>query len=500
MNREQYRLRDYFDRLEGRQEITEIEFRSLVEHVSKRMEQTEPQPFTRNTLMKSSLILLALLLGGGILWYTGGTNSSPDTISPSTSNNLSSTEKRTQTGDPSSPLLPFANEAEGEGKENSIIPLRPSGSHSQAYRKDTRTYTSPRQELPWGYRFVPGQRLVYEWTFDHDDPQNNDAYITHDRATIDVESVAPNGNFTLLITTEHISHQWKNPEAEKMYASSTVFGSTEQFRAIITPLGKFVDGEILNDEEEQEWLVRVNRPDFQGGMRRLPSSTVEHEVEKWIPAWPARNSFDGNLKAVEKREEFDTVEVTYLDELDALYNDPSRHLDTIGKAVLYVSARARGIVPDSSSITRYDPTEEEEAYGVVAFQIEDKTGQTSEEAIAEEKRERQRRDSIKANPTISREATISHYTLDRSSLATPSEALHISREKRFEEQYDRNSMEDFYWRESKNQFAFRKTDGALELLSEQGNTSWKTSSTTSLRLIRSEMPEAKKEVNRPSIR
>jgi hypothetical protein len=206
------------------------------------------------------------------------------------------------------------------------------------------TSTAALADSAWGYRFLPGQRLRFERVYRSNPYGNAKVETSRTSASVFVEHVDKHGNIIMLID-ETLSLKRKGKDRSL----------TRRYRATITPTGELIDGSVVRDSLREAFMRSVDTPTFQGGLYGTELSAVERVVGQWFPRWPARTAFDQRGRA----ERVDSVtESVYQMSWEDL-NDPSRHLDTVEESVLYVSAKARGIVADGKAPEKRRDVEED---------------------------------------------------------------------------------------------------------------------------------------------
>lgn len=433
--------------------------------------------------MKSLIVLVPLLAGSGLLFSPlFPTEESIQLPSVPLQSEDQRGEEQSLFVHPDSEAKPTKTEQKEE-KERVL----PSAGDQNNTDEASLNRTVALQNIPWGYRFVPGQKLWYEWEVDRTDLGNGNAFvatfISTFQAVIEIESVDDQGNITLLLTTEEVSKKWKTKEANEYFINKHKPEAKKTIRATITSLGAFIDGEVLNDPEEEEWLEMTNRPDFGGSRYPLPSEQARFHVERWIPEWPARESFNEHFYFESREETFDTLHPRSLD----LYNDVSRHLDTIDNAILYVSAKARNIKGDNPVAKSREENERWER-----MVVPDKIGQTREQAYAEQ----QYLNGLQTDQAIRFGQEKHLYALDSSSIASNVEIVRLDNRARsdYRNTNEKESPNYMFQGLREQQLSFRKEDGALVKARISGSSRLYPQSADSrynsnMRLLRSEVPE-----------
>ncbi|MGE3799526.1 MAG: hypothetical protein AB7H80_00745 [Candidatus Kapaibacterium sp.] len=284
MKREPYRLHDYFNRLQSREEITPAEFRSLVERVVEEGKGLSSK--RRGIIMTAVVILSSLVLGGGLLWQTN--TPANNAVAPKI---VQTTSQETLADVRESRENSSLESVDNDRRENLSLSFQ----SNQNHEKQKEITSLKLLGTPWGYRLQPGQKLWYEYRVLETDPFNGDTTISIERACIEVQSVDSKGNLNLLFTAT-LFPEANGDREEKSAKDSTLL--TKKYQATITPLGEFVAGKIVGGGEKEP--VNVKQPE-------LSVEDIQQEVYKWFPHWPTQEDFNKHFQAQAHREWLDTT-------------------------------------------------------------------------------------------------------------------------------------------------------------------------------------------------
>ena len=518
MSRHQYRLHEYFDQLDKREEISEAELRTLVDRVEEKA-LTSTSLHHGGFLMKTALVLCALLFGSATFWYTQyeyDQNKQPWLFNPIALNSTEGMITHKNSNLLERPQASNTSFADDSTLATSFF------STNQGFRSYVRTEPSvplKLKKIPWGYRLQPGQKLWYEHRTTQIDPSSGDTSILVKQAMIEVENVDHSGNITLLLSTERSAKKQEPNQVKTAFENSVSTNASVQYRATITALGEFIDGSIIDDPQEKEWLETINAPNFEGALRGIPSTTVKSQISQWLPRWPAKENFNKQYHAYEGKDWIDTSYALTND----ITEDPSRHLDTLGNYILYVSARARGIEQDSSihleqeldnASPKITDVIVEEGRKTIYITEVDSQNLPTEKTSTYTYQEDPNTDRSEIKPQLSRNRLTYRYKLDSSSLAPTSEVLNLINATEIAQRIEKENRIYTDKQTDKGSLVFRKSDGAVVTQTVEGTSFYSEESfgasfmnrqertvisSSSLHLIQSEMSGVKAPSGIPSI-
>ena len=177
-------------------------------------------------------------------------------------------------------------------------------------------------------------------------------------------------------------------------------------------------------------------------------SAVRSTMEHWFPRWPERALFDNRGRGVLVDSVLDSV--YQAEEVD--YDDPSRHLDTIGRMLIFVSAKARGIVAEGAPLV--EESDEEEEGDVVTEVPNIGTGLSKRDVESE-----RRQDSLRAVTIFAGTIRWDRYRLVEAPDDIRVPAITIIDSVERHDWFDRPENARFRWY-TRTLLVFRRSDGA----------------------------------------